>query len=52
MAEMRVAENVTFRVLAGAAALAPIVIRRWTAYRGKHLVILLIASAIGIPVQF
>jgi drug/metabolite transporter (DMT)-like permease len=52
MAEMTVAENVAFRFLIGAVALAPIVIRRWTAYRGKDLVFLLTASLLGIPVQF
>jgi drug/metabolite transporter (DMT)-like permease len=52
MVEMTVAENVTFRFLTGAIALTPIVIRRWTTYRGKDLGVLLIASAIGVPVQF
>lgn len=52
MAEMTVAENVSFRFLTGAVVLMPIVIRRWTPYRGKDLSLLLIASAVGIPLQF
>jgi drug/metabolite transporter (DMT)-like permease len=52
MGEMTVAENVTFRFLAGAAALTPIVVRHWTPYRGKDLALLLLASVIGVPVQF
>lgn len=52
MAEMTVSENVAFRFLAGALALSPIVLRRWSPYRGRELGMLLFASVIGIPVQF
>jgi drug/metabolite transporter (DMT)-like permease len=52
MVEMTVAENVAFRFITGALVLLPILIRRWTAYRGKDLAMLLLASVIGIPVQF
>lgn len=52
MADMTVSENVAFRFLSGSALLLPIVIRSWKPYRGKDLWILLLASVIGIPVQF
>jgi len=52
MAEMTVSENVAFRFLAGALALSPIVLRRWSPYRGSELAMLLFGSFIGIPVQF
>src|ERR1700681_1275161 len=52
LAEMTVSEDVAFRFLAGALALSPIVLRRWSPYRGRELGMLLFASAIGIPVQF
>jgi len=52
LAEMTVAENVSFRLLTGAVVLSPIVIRHWTPYRGKDLALLLLASVIGVPVQF
>lgn len=51
MAEMTVAENVTFRFIAGAVALSPILLRA-RPYRGKELWLLLFASVIGVPVQF
>jgi drug/metabolite transporter (DMT)-like permease len=52
MVEMTVAENVAFRFITGALVLLPILLRRWTSYRGKDLALLLLASVIGIPVQF
>src|SRR5438477_772226 len=52
LAEMTVSEDVAFRFLAGAIALFPIVLRHWKPYRGRDLGILVLASAIGIPVQF
>jgi drug/metabolite transporter (DMT)-like permease len=52
MVEMTVGENVGFRFISGALLLLPILIRRWTSYRGKDLAMLLLASVIGIPVQF
>jgi drug/metabolite transporter (DMT)-like permease len=52
MTEMTVAENVTFRFLTGTIILLPIAIRGWIPYRGKDLGILLLASAIGVPLQF
>jgi drug/metabolite transporter (DMT)-like permease len=52
MVEMTVAEDVTFRFLTGSVALVPIVVRHWSPYRGKDLAILLVASLIGIPVEF
>lgn len=51
MAEMTVAENVTFRFIAGAVALSPILLRA-RRYRGRELRLLLFASVIGVPVQF
>ncbi|MFL6303268.1 MAG: DMT family transporter [Candidatus Sulfotelmatobacter sp.] len=52
MTEMTVSENVAFRFLSGAVLLLPVVTRSWKPYRGKDLWILLLASVIGIPVQF
>lgn len=52
MTEMTVSENVAFRFLSGALLLLPIVVRGWKPYRGKELWILVLASVIGIPVQF
>jgi drug/metabolite transporter (DMT)-like permease len=52
MREMTVAENVSFRFLAAAIVLAPIVIRTWRPYRGKEIGRLLLTSAIGVPEQF
>lgn len=52
MQEMTVSENVAFRFLSGAILLSPIVIRNWKPYRGKEFWILLLASIVGVPVQF
>ena len=52
MEEMTVSENVAFRFVTGAVVLLPVVIRYWKPYRGKELVLLLIASVIGVPLQF
>jgi drug/metabolite transporter (DMT)-like permease len=52
MVEMTVAENVSFRFITGALVLCPILIRRWTSYRGKDLALLFLASVIGIPIEF
>ena len=52
LADMTVSEDVAFRFLAGALVLSPIVLRHWKPYRGRELGMLLLASAIGIPVQF
>jgi drug/metabolite transporter (DMT)-like permease len=52
MTEMTVGENVAFRFLAGAFALSPIALRHWKPYRGRELGLLVLASAIGIPLQF
>ncbi len=49
---MTVTEDVAFRFLTAAIALSPIVVRRWRPYREKDLGILLLASVIGIPVQY
>ena len=50
--EMTVAENVSFRFLAGSLALVPILIRRWKPYKGRDLWLLLLAGVIGVPIQF
>lgn len=52
MREMTVSENVSFRFLTAAILLVPIVIRTWRPYQGKELGLLLVASGIGVPVQF
>lgn len=52
MREMTVSENVSFRFITAAIFLAPIVVRTWKPYRGRELGLLLLASGIGIPVQF
>ncbi|HLV86957.1 MAG TPA: DMT family transporter [Candidatus Sulfotelmatobacter sp.] len=52
LTEMTVSENVAFRFVAGAVALLPFVVRRWTPYRKSEWGMLLIASFIGTPVQF
>ena len=52
MVEMTVAENVAFRLLTGALVLLPVAVRHWKPFRGRELWILLLASVIGIPVQF
>jgi drug/metabolite transporter (DMT)-like permease len=52
MVEMTVAENVAFRLLTGALVLLPVALRHWKPFRGRELWILLLASVIGIPVQF
>jgi drug/metabolite transporter (DMT)-like permease len=51
-AEMTVSEDVAFRFLTAALALAPIVLRGWKPYRGRELGLLLLASVIGIPLQY
>ena len=50
--EMTVSEDVAFRLLSAAIALSPILVRRWRPYRGVELRLLLLASVIGIPVQY
>jgi len=50
--EMSVSENVAFRFMVGSIALSPILIRRWKPYRARDWGVLLVASAIGVPVQF
>lgn len=52
MREMTVSENVSFRFITAAILLTPIVIRTWKPYRGRELGLLLLASGIGVPVQF
>lgn len=52
MEQMTVAENVAFRLASGALVLIPIAMRHWKPFRGRELWILLLASVIGIPVQF
>lgn len=52
MTEMTVTENVSFRFLTGAILLLPVVLRRWKPYRGRDLLFMLVASAVGIPIQF
>ncbi len=49
---MTVGENVAFRFLSGSLVLVPIAIRSWKPYRGRDLLLLIVASVIGIPVQF
>jgi drug/metabolite transporter (DMT)-like permease len=51
-AEMTVPEDVAFRFLAAAIPLLPVLVRHWRPYRGRELGILLLASVIGIPVQY
>lgn len=51
MTEMTVSENVSFRFIAGALALSPILLRRWD-YHGWEIGLILVASLIGVPVQF
>lgn len=52
MTEMTVTENVSFRFLTGAVLLLPVVLRRWKPYRGNDLVLMLVASVVGVPIQF
>ena len=52
MREMTVSENVSFRFLTAAILLVPVMIRTWRPYRGKELGLLVLASTIGVPVQF
>src|SRR5215469_4952577 len=52
MTEMTVTENVSFRFLTGAVLLLPAVLRRWKPYRGNDLALMLLASVLGIPIQF
>lgn len=52
MEQMTVAENVAFRLLTGALLLVPVAVRHWKPFRGRELWILLLASVIGVPVQF
>ena len=50
--EMTVSENVAFRFLVGSAALSPILFSRWKPYRKSDFALVLLASAIGVPLQF
>lgn len=52
MVEMTVSENVAYRFVVGAIVLCPIAFRRWTGYQRSEWAILVVASIIGIPVQF
>jgi len=52
MTEMTVTENVSFRFLTGAILLLPAVLRPWKPYRGNDLALMLLASVVGIPIQF
>lgn len=52
MEEMTVSENVAYRFLTAAVVLIPIAMRGWKPYRGKELGLLLVASTIGVPLQF
>ncbi len=52
MEEMTVSENVAFRFATGAIVLVPVALRYWKPYRGKELALLLVASVVGIPIQF
>ncbi|MGO8795242.1 MAG: DMT family transporter [Candidatus Sulfotelmatobacter sp.] len=50
--EMTVAENVAFRLLAGALVLLPIFIRRGNPYSKRDWGMIVLAAGIGVPVQF
>lgn len=52
MRAMTVSENVSFRSLTAAILLVSVMIRTWRPYRGKELGLLVLASTIGVPVQF
>jgi drug/metabolite transporter (DMT)-like permease len=51
-AEMTNPENVAFRFAFGSAALLPFLLRRWVRFTGRDLVLLLLASVVGVPLQF
>src|SRR5205807_2432405 len=50
--EMTVSENVSFRFLAGALVLSPVLFQRWKPYPAKDWGLLLLAGGFGVPVQF
>jgi drug/metabolite transporter (DMT)-like permease len=50
--EMTVSENVAFRFLTATAVLFPILLRQRVRYRTKDWKLLLVAAAIGVPLQF
>ena len=50
--EMTVAENVAFRLLAGALVLLPIFVRGGNPYSKKDWGMIVLAAGIGVPVQF
>ena len=50
--EMTVSENVSYRVIFGCVLLLPILLRKKKFFHGSDLRLLLIASVIGVPVQF
>jgi len=50
--EMTVTENVAFRFACGSIGLLPFLVKNWKPYRGRELWMLLLASVIGVPLQF
>ena len=52
LVEMTVSENVLFRFVAGTFALLPFAFRRRTSYNRKEWGIFVLASIVGIPIQF
>jgi drug/metabolite transporter (DMT)-like permease len=52
LAETTVSENVAFRFLWGSIVLLPCLLRKGIRLRGKDLWLLVLASVIGVPLQF
>jgi drug/metabolite transporter (DMT)-like permease len=50
--EMTVSENVCFRFVCACLVLAPILVKKRGFFRGRDLCLLMLASAIGVPLQF
>lgn len=50
--EMSVSEDVSYRFATASIFLLPILLRRWRPFLGKDLLFLLLASVVGIPVQY
>ena len=52
LGETTVSENVAFRFLCGSIVLLPCLLRNGIRFRGKDLWLLVLASVIGVPLQF
>jgi drug/metabolite transporter (DMT)-like permease len=50
--EMSVTENVSFRFVCGSVVLLPFLWRKWKPFCRRQLAMLLVASVVGIPIQF